>query len=63
MEKPTVYYIPTNSDYIVVGERADVHDVHNHPHVRSNWVNTSTVVAITDEGFETLNTKYVMEKA
>ena len=56
MQKPIVQYKSMGYN-IEVGESADVLAL-DHPHLGRQWVITSTVQAITDDGFETLNTIY-----
>lgn len=56
MNKPIVKYKSMGYN-IEVGKSADVLAL-DHPHLGHRWVTTSTVQAITDDGFETLNTIY-----
>jgi hypothetical protein len=64
--KPVVTFIPHEDDYIKVGQSAYISNVQNHPslgdvdytHSVFCCVQTSKVVAITPEGFETANTFY-----
>ena len=56
MQKPIVQYKSMGYN-IEVGKSADVQAL-DHPHLGRQWVTTSTVQAITDDGFETLNTIY-----
>ena len=56
MQKPVVQYKSMGYN-IEVGESADVLAL-DHPRLGRQWVTTSTVQAITDDGFETLNTIY-----
>lgn len=63
--KSIVRYNASENDSIHVGRSAVVADVLNHPSsIVSNRhpVYTSEVIAITDDGFETKNTKYVKVK-
>lgn len=56
MQKPIVQYKSMGYE-IVVGKSADVLAL-DHPRLGRQWVITSAVQAITDDGFETLNTIY-----
>ena len=63
--KATAYYQPSEFDRIDVGFVAIVEHVFNHPTLGNNNgepVFTSTVIAITEEGFETRNTLYRIKK-
>lgn len=58
LPKPVVYYDKNwNRTNIVVGEQADVFAL-NHPRLGCQWVVTSEVLSIDEQGFETLNTMY-----
>ena len=59
-EKQIVNYVPSPHDYIKVGKSAMVYPTNHPSYLVSNQhiCHTSTVVAITEEGFETLNTLY-----
>lgn len=63
--KPIVHYVPTGDDNIVEGTWATLFHVVDHPNTSrvsnkpGQCVWTSKVVKIHENGFETLNTRYV----
>jgi hypothetical protein len=65
--KPVVRYKPTEADAIERGKRAALFNVLDHPsdlvsNTEGTMVGTSRVLYITEDGFETENTRYVREK-
>jgi hypothetical protein len=59
--KPVVYYVTIDSTNIQIGKSANVIAL-DHPMLGKEYVITSTVIAITEDGFETRNTIYKLKK-
>ena len=58
-KKQIAYYVPTEHDYIVIGERGEIFNNVKHPRLMQHkWLHTTKVLAITPDGFETQNTLY-----